>query len=152
MSFSTPVPPSLRVVHLSKQSNSSITLEERFEALMKQNELLASKIREGSQKNQEIQAQNEYLGKQLGSILTQNRSWMKTPFNLNKENVSKSLAMRLNPQVKKNQSEWLGERHGFKQTPAISGWRFLNLKVSLILRVPLLVTYSWKSLWIWRHS
>ena len=54
---------------------------------------------------------------------------MKTPFNLNQENVSKSSAMRLNHHVKKNQSEWLGESHGFKQTPLISGWKFLNLLI-----------------------
>jgi len=46
-----------------------MTLEERLEALMKQNELLASKIREDSQKNQETQAQNEYLRKQLGLVM-----------------------------------------------------------------------------------
>jgi len=46
-----------------------MTLEERFEALMKQNEFLANKIREDSQKQQEAQAQNEYLRKQLGSVL-----------------------------------------------------------------------------------
>jgi len=40
-----------------------MTLEERFEALMKQNEFQASKIREDSQKKQETQAQNEYLRK-----------------------------------------------------------------------------------------
>jgi len=49
-----------------------MTLEERFEALMKQNEFLASKIREDSQRHQEAQAQNEYLRKQLGSVLKQN--------------------------------------------------------------------------------
>jgi len=49
----------------------SMTLEERFNVLMKQNEFLASKIREDSQKNQETQAQNEYLRKQLGSVLKQ---------------------------------------------------------------------------------
>jgi len=48
-----------------------MTLEERFEALMKQNEFLASKIREDSQRHQEAQAQNEYLRKQLGSVLKQ---------------------------------------------------------------------------------
>jgi len=52
-------------------SSTSITLEERFEALMKQNEFLANKIREDSQKQQEAQAQNEYLRKQLGSVLKQ---------------------------------------------------------------------------------
>jgi len=40
-----------------------MSLEERFEALMKQNEFLARKIREDSQRNQEAQAQNEYLRK-----------------------------------------------------------------------------------------
>ena len=38
---------------------------------MKQNEFLASKIREDSQRNQEAQARNEYLKKQLGSFMKQ---------------------------------------------------------------------------------
>jgi len=38
---------------------------------MKQNEFLASKVREDSQKNQETQVQNEYLRKQSGSVLKQ---------------------------------------------------------------------------------
>ena len=37
----------------SNMSSTSMSLEERFEALMKQNEFLASKIREDSQRNQE---------------------------------------------------------------------------------------------------
>ena len=49
----------------------SMTLEERFEALMKQNEFLSKKIQEDAQKNQETQAQNEYLRKQLGYVLKQ---------------------------------------------------------------------------------
>ena len=52
-------------------SLTSMSLEERFEALMKQNEFLASKIREESQRNQEAQAQNEYLREQLGSFMKQ---------------------------------------------------------------------------------
>ena len=36
---------------------------------MKQNEFLASKIRVDSQRNQEAQAQNEYMRKQLGLVL-----------------------------------------------------------------------------------
>ena len=59
---------------------------------------------------------------------------MKTAFNLNLQTVRKSSATRLNHQVKKNQSEWMGESHGFKKTPMISEWKFLNLKVSLILK------------------
>ena len=46
-----------------------MSLEERFDALIKQNKFLASKIREDSQRNQEAQAQNDYLQKQLGSFL-----------------------------------------------------------------------------------
>ena len=48
-----------------------MTLEEKFEGLMKQNEFFASKIREDWQKNLETQAQNKYLRKQLGSVLKQ---------------------------------------------------------------------------------
>ena len=47
----------------STMSAKSMTLEERFEALMKQNEFLSRKIQEDAQKNQETQAQNEYLRK-----------------------------------------------------------------------------------------
>ena len=40
-----------------------MTLEDRFEALMKQNEFLSRKIQEDAQKNEETRAQNEYLQK-----------------------------------------------------------------------------------------
>ena len=52
-------------------TSTCMTLKERFEALIKQNEFLARKIQEDSQKNQETQAQNEYLRKPLGSALKQ---------------------------------------------------------------------------------
>jgi len=39
--------------------------------LIKQNEFLSRKVQEDSQKKQETQAQNEYLRKQLGSVLKQ---------------------------------------------------------------------------------
>ena len=42
-----------------------MTLEKKFEALMRQNELLAKKIQEDTQRNQETQAQNEYLRSNL---------------------------------------------------------------------------------------
>ena len=48
-----------------------MSLEETFEALMRQNEMLAKNIHEDTQYNQETQAQNEYLRKQLGSVLKQ---------------------------------------------------------------------------------
>jgi len=38
-----------------------MSLEEKFDALMRQNEMLRKKIHEDAQHNQEIQAQNEYL-------------------------------------------------------------------------------------------
>jgi len=46
-------------------------LEDRFEALMKQNQFLSRKIQENAQKNQEAQAQNKYLRKKLGLVLKQ---------------------------------------------------------------------------------
>ena len=58
----------------------SMSLEERFEALMKHNEFLASKIREDSQRNQEAQAQNEYLRKQLGSFMKQKQKMNEDTF------------------------------------------------------------------------
>jgi len=48
-----------------------MSLEERFEALMGKNEMLAKKIHEDTQRNQETQAQNEYLRRQFGSVLKQ---------------------------------------------------------------------------------
>jgi len=57
-----------------------MTLEERFEALMKHNEFLAKQIQEAAQKNQETQAQNEYLGKQLGSVLKQKQKLNENTF------------------------------------------------------------------------
>ena len=48
-----------------------MTLEEKFEALIRQNELLSKKIQEDSRRNQETQAQNEYFRKQLGTVLKQ---------------------------------------------------------------------------------
>ena len=41
---------------------------------MKKNEFLASEIWKDSQKNKETQAQNEYLRKQLGLVLRQNKN------------------------------------------------------------------------------
>ena len=48
-----------------------MSLEEEFEALMRQNEMLVKKIHKDAQHNQETQAQNECLQKQLGSFLKQ---------------------------------------------------------------------------------
>ena len=59
---------------------------------------------------------------------------MKKLFNLNLEDVNKFIAMILIPQVKKKCLDWLDESNGFKLIPMISELKFLNLKVSLILR------------------
>jgi len=40
-----------------------MSLEEKFEALMRRNEMLVKKIHEDAQHNQETQARNEYLRK-----------------------------------------------------------------------------------------
>ena len=48
--------------------SSNMSVEEKFEVLMRQNEIMMRKIHEG---NQETQAQNEYLRRQLGSFLKQ---------------------------------------------------------------------------------
>jgi len=58
---------------------SSMCLEEKFDALMRQNEMLMKKTNEDSQQNQEIKAQNEYLHKQLGAFLKQKRISNKEP-------------------------------------------------------------------------
>ena len=51
--------------------SSSMSLEEKFDALMRQNEMLMKKIHEDAQHNQETQASNEYLWNQLDSFLKQ---------------------------------------------------------------------------------
>ena len=49
--------------------SSSMSLEEKFDALVRQNEMLMNKINEDSQQNQETKAQNDYLRKQLGALM-----------------------------------------------------------------------------------
>ena len=44
-----------------------MTLEERLEALMKQNKILMETLSEEAQREQETRAKNEYLRKQLGA-------------------------------------------------------------------------------------
>jgi len=58
--------------------SASISLDEKFEAGMKnsqslspQTELLMRKLNEGAPCDQELQAKNEYLRKQLGAVLKQ---------------------------------------------------------------------------------
>ena len=48
-----------------------MTLEEWFDALMKQNEFLTRKIQEDGRRDQETQAQNKYLQKQLDAYSKQ---------------------------------------------------------------------------------
>jgi len=60
-----------------------VSLEERFDALMRQNELLLRKISEGTQHNQETQAQNKYLRKQLGSFFKQKQQVNEEPLQSN---------------------------------------------------------------------
>ena len=48
-----------------------MTLEERFDALMKQNEFLTRRIQEDARRDQETQAQNKYLQKQLDAYSKQ---------------------------------------------------------------------------------
>jgi len=44
-------------------STTHLTLEERFEALMKQNEILMKTLSEDAKRDEETKAQNEYLQK-----------------------------------------------------------------------------------------
>jgi len=60
-------------------SSTNLTLEERFEALMKQNEILMKTLSEKAQHDQETKAQNEYLQKQLGAYLKQTQHANKDP-------------------------------------------------------------------------
>jgi len=62
------------------------SLDEKFDAVIKnyqslstQNELLMRKHNEGVQHDQELQAQNEYLRKNLGAILEQKQNVNKEP-------------------------------------------------------------------------
>ena len=66
--------------------STSTSWDEKFEAIMKncqsllaQNELLMRKLNEGIQHDQELQSQNEYLGKQLGVVLKQKQKVNEEP-------------------------------------------------------------------------
>jgi len=59
--------------------SSSTSLEEKFCALTRQNEMLLKKIHEDSQYNQETKVQNEYLRKQLGEFLKQKQKINEEP-------------------------------------------------------------------------
>jgi len=115
-----------------------MTLEERFEALIKQNEFLSKKIQEDAQKNQETQAQNEYLRKQLGSVLKQKQR-------LNEDTIQSE--PRMHEQVfshgvgsssEEELTRMTREEQRFKLVQTTSKWKFLNLKASLILRSSLI--------------
>jgi len=58
-------------ISLKMSSGTNLTLEERFEALMKQNEILMKTLSEEAKHDQETKAQNKYLQKQLGAYLKQ---------------------------------------------------------------------------------
>ena len=66
--------------------SSSVSLDEKFEAIMKdyqsllaQNEILTSKNNEDTQRDQELKAQNEYLKKQLGAFLKKKQKMYAEP-------------------------------------------------------------------------
>jgi len=55
--------PALYTFGLKMSSTTHLTLEERFEALMKQNEILMKTLSEDAKRDEETKAQNEYLQK-----------------------------------------------------------------------------------------
>ena len=59
--------------------SASMSLEEKFDALIRQNEMLMKKINEDTQRDQETKAQNEYLRKQLGAFLKQKQKVNEEP-------------------------------------------------------------------------
>jgi len=60
-------------------SGTSMNLEERFEALMKQHEILMKVLSEEAQRERETKTQNEYLRKQLGAFLKQKQQANEDP-------------------------------------------------------------------------
>ena len=60
-------------------SGTSMNLEERFEALMKQHEILMKVLSEEAQRERETKTQNEYLRKQLGAFLKQKQQANEEP-------------------------------------------------------------------------
>ena len=60
-------------------SGTSMNLEERFEALMKQHEILIKVLSEEAQRERETKTQNEYLRKQLGAFLKQKQQANEDP-------------------------------------------------------------------------
>ena len=117
-----------------------MSLEERFEALMKQNEFLASKIQEDSQRNPEAQAQNDYLWKQLGSFLKQKQKLKKETFQSEPRAREQVYSHDVDSSSEEEVLRLARGEQQFKRTPMISELKFLNLKVSSILR-SLLIGY-----------
>ena len=60
-------------------SSTTMTLEERFDALIKQNEFLTRSIQEDARKEQETQAQHKYLQKQLDAYSKQKQQAREEP-------------------------------------------------------------------------
>ena len=79
-----------------------MTLEERFDALMKQNEFLTRKIQEDARRDQETQAQNKYLQKQLDAYSKQQHKQVKNQSIQGHKDKSKCLAIILIHLVKMN--------------------------------------------------
>jgi len=64
-------------------SSTSLGLEERFEAIMRQKEILMKTLSEEVQREQETKAQNEYLRKQLGAFVKQKQQANEEPLQSN---------------------------------------------------------------------
>ena len=101
-------------------SSISMTLEERFEALMKQNEFLSRKIQEDSQKTQGTQAQNEYLRKQLGSVLKQKQKLNEDTFQSEPRRREQVFSHEVDSSSEEEPTRILEGSHGFKLIPMTS--------------------------------
>ena len=58
---------------------SSMSMDEKFKAIIRQNEMWMKKINEDTQHDEETKAQNKYLRKQLGAFLKQKQKVNEEP-------------------------------------------------------------------------
>ena len=69
---------------------------------MKQTEFLVSKSKEDLQRNQEVQAQNEYLQKQLGAFLKKKQQANEEPLQSNSERQEQASSHALESSSEEN--------------------------------------------------
>ena len=82
--------------------STSMSIEEKLDAILKNNHEITSSNQELKSLNQELKAQNEYLRKQLGTFLKKKQNLNEEPSILLHKAESKCSVTTLNPQVKKS--------------------------------------------------